>query len=167
MQPDLRHRLAEYQYLRDRLQTDFPEVDEETLRDTLEGLSSLPEALAAVLRSYLDDLALAAALGVRIGDMQERLSRIELRADKKRELVTGVMERADIKKLAEPDFTASLRTVPPSVVVVDEGQIPIDYWKPQSPKLDRQGISAALKSGAAVPGATLSNPQMILSVRTK
>jgi hypothetical protein len=159
--------LAEHRYLRDRLEAEFPEVDEDALRDTLEGLSSLPEALAAVLRSYLDDLTLAAALGMRIGDMQERLSRIELRADKKRELVTSVMERADIKKLAEPDFTASLRMVPPSVVVTDEGQIPIDYWKPQPPKLDRHGISAALKSGALIPGATLSNAEMTISVRTK
>ena len=167
MDPRLRQEFSEYQYLRERLIADFPGTDEVTLRDTLEGLSSLPEALAAVLRSYLDDLTLAAALGMRIGDMEERLSRIELRADKKRELVTSVMERADIKKLADPDFTASLRTVPPSVVVTDEGQIPIDYWKPQPPKLDRQGLSVALKSGAAVPGATLGNAQMTLSVRTK
>jgi hypothetical protein len=124
MSPDLHHSFAEHQYLHDRLQADFPEADEDTLRDTLEGLSSLPEALAAVLRSYLDDLTLAAALGMRIDDMQERLSRIEHRADKKRELVTSVMERADLKKVAEPDFTASLRPSPPAVVVTDEGQIP-------------------------------------------
>jgi hypothetical protein len=167
MTPVLNQQLAEHQYLRDRLRSEFPEADEETLQDTLEGLSSLPEALAAVVRSYLDDLSLAAALGMRIEDMQERLSRIEHRADKKRELVTSVMERADIKKLAEPDFTASLRSVPPSVVVIDEGQIPIDYWKPQSPKLDRQALSGALKSGATVPGAALSNTHMTLSVRTK
>jgi hypothetical protein len=104
---------------------------------------------------------------MRIDDMQERLSRIESRAEKKRELVTSVMERADIKKLAEADFTASLRSCPPVVVVTDEGQIPESYWKPQPPKLDRQGISAALKSGAVVPGALLSNPEMVLSVRTK
>src|SRR5215468_4345468 len=120
MTPTPLRNLAEYQYLRDRLRAEFPEADEETVRDTLEGLSSLPEALAAVVRSYLSDLDLAAALGLRISDMQERLARFEQRADKKRELVTSAMERADIKKLAEPDFTASLRTVPPSVVVIDE-----------------------------------------------
>jgi len=119
------------------------------------------------VRSYLDDLDLAAALGMRISDMQERLSRFEQRADKKREVVTSVMERANIKKLAEPDFTVSLRAVPPSVVVVDEAQIPQDYWKPQPPRLDRQGISAALKGGSAIPGAALSNPEMTISVRTK
>jgi hypothetical protein len=165
--PNPFHNLIEHQYLRDRLQVEFPEADEDTLCDTLEGLSSLPEALAAVLRSYLDDLVLAAALGMRIDEMQERLSRIEHRADKKRELVTTVMERADIKKLAEPDYTASLRPSPPAVVVTDEGQIPEAYWKPQPPKIDRQGISTALKAGGTVPGAVLSNPEMVLSVRTR
>lgn len=165
--PNLSHYVAKHQYLRDRLNAEFPDADEKTLRDTLEGLSSLPEALAAVVRSYLDDLSLTAALGMRIEDMRERLSRIEQRADKKRELVTSVMERADIRKLSEPDFTASLRPSPPEVVVTDEGQIPQSYWKPQPPKLDRQGISLALKAGATVPGALFSNTEMVLSVRTK
>jgi hypothetical protein len=163
----LLHDLACHEFLRKHLKSDFPDADEDTLRDTLEGLSSLPEALAVVLRSYLDDLTLAAALGMRIDAMQERLGRIDHRADKKRELVSTVMERADIKKLAEPDFTASLRSSPPAVVVIDEAQIPQAYWKPQSPQLDRQGISTALKSGATVPGALLSNPEMVLYVRTK
>ena len=167
MTANLPHSLGEYQYLRERLQAEFPEADEDTLRDTLEGLSSLPEALASVVRSYLDDLDLAAALGMRISDMHARLSRFEQRADKKREVVTSVMERANLKKLAQPDFTVSLRAVPPSVVVIDEAQIPQDYWKPQAPRLDRQGISAALKGGSAIPGAALSNPQMTISVRTK
>ncbi len=167
MTSNLLYGLAEYQYLRERLQAEFPEADDNTLQDTLEGLSSLPEALAAVVRSYLDDIDLAAALGMRIGDMEERLSRFEQRADKKRELITSVMERANIKKLAESDFTVSLRAVPPSVVVIDEAEIPQDYWKPQPPRLDRQGISAALKGGSAIPGAALSNPEMTISVRTK
>jgi len=167
MTPNVLYGLAEYQYLRERLQAEFPEADDNTLQDTLEGLSSLPEALAAVVRSYIDDLDLAAALSMRISDMQERLTRFEQRADKKRELVTSVMERANIKKLAEPDFTVSLRAVPPSVVVIYEGQIPQEYWKPQLPRLDRQGISIALKGGSVIPGAALSNPEMTISVRTK
>ena len=167
MKPQLLNSLTEYHYLRERLQADFPEADEETLRDTLEGLSTLPEALAAVLRSYLDDLALAAALGIRLGDMQERLSRIERRADQKRGLVTTVMERAGIKRLAESDFTASLRAVRPSLVILDEKEIPASYWKPQPPKLDRQELALALRSGAAIAGAILGHTQMTLSVRTK
>ena len=161
------HHLAEYEYLREQLRAEYQEADEETLQDTLEGLSSLPEALAAFVRSYLNDLALVAALGIRIAQMQERMHRIEYRADKKRMTVSSVMERADIKKLAEPDFTASLRAVPPSLLVNDEAQIPEGFWKPQPPKLDKRAVIAALTSGQPVPGALMGNGGTTLTVRVK
>ena len=168
MQPDLVRSLAEHAYLREHLLAEYREaIDDETLRDTLEGISSLPEALAAVVRSYLDDLMTAAALGMRIGDMQERLSRIEARVEKKRVTITQVMEKADIRKLEQPDFTASLRAVPPGLVVGDETQIPGDYWKPQPAKLDRRGLLAALNGGTSVPGVSLGNGGTTLSVRTR
>jgi hypothetical protein len=167
MNPQLHHSLAEHEYLRQRLKAEFPDADEDTLRDTLEGLSNLPEMLACALRSYLDDIALTAALGTRINDMQERITRFEKRAEKKRALITSVMERADLKKLAEPDFTVSVRMTPPSLTVTDETEIPQDFWKPQPPKLDRQGLTAALRRGQSVPGAVLGNGQATISVRTR
>jgi len=167
MQMPLLQNLAEYQYLREQLEAAYPEADEQALRDTLEGLSTLPELLAAVIRSYLDDLSLAAALGMRLGDMQARLSRFEARAEKKRALVTQVMERADLKKLQEPDFTVSLRAVPPGLVVSNEAEIPGDYWKAQPAKLDKRGLLAALQMGQAVPGAGLGNGGTTISVRSR
>ncbi|MDB5408376.1 MAG: hypothetical protein JWL84_3288 [Rhodospirillales bacterium] len=167
MSQGLQHSLAEHEYLRHRLRAEFPEADEETLRDTLEGVSSLPEMLACALRSYLEDIALIAALGIRIDEMQERITRFEQRAEKKRAVITSVMERADLKKLTEPDFTVSLRATPPALVVTNETDIPHDFWKPQPPKLDRQGLTAALRRGERVPGATLSNGQSTISVRTR
>ena len=159
--------LAEHTFLREHLLAEYREaIDEETLRDTLEGISSLPEALAAVVRSYLDDLVTAAALGMRIGDMQAHLSRIEARVEKKPETITAVMEKADLKKLEQPDFTASLRAVAPGLVVGDEGLIPAAYWKPQPAKLDKRGLLAALNGGASVP-VYLGNGGTTLSVRTK
>ena len=60
-----------------------------------------------------------------------------------------------IKKLAEADFTVSLRSSSAPLVVTEEESIPEPFWKPQSPKLDRQGLIAALKSGRQVSGAVL------------
>ncbi len=99
--------------------------------------------------------------------MQDRLSRISKRAEKKRELVTSVMEQADLKKLAEAEFTVSLRSSSAPLVVTEEESIPEPFWKPQSPRLDRQGLIAALKSGALVSGAVLGNPRMTIAIRTK
>jgi len=77
------------------------------------------------------------------------------------------MERADIKKINEPDFTASLRQVAPGLVVLDERAIPEPFWKPQPPKLDRSALIAALKSGEMVPGASLGNGGITIAVRTR
>ncbi len=159
--------LTHQQYIRERLVEDFPDADEECLRDTLEGLTNLTDMLAEVLRSALEDQAFVTALRSRIGDMQTRLARIEDRARKKRDLVCSVMERADVRKLTEPDLTVSLRPSRAPLVLTDEEAIPAGYWKAQAPKLDRQGLIAALSAGRDVPGAILGNPPMTISVRTK
>ena len=87
----------------------MPDLDEETLRDTVEGLSDLPALLATVVRSQIEDEAWANALRARLDDMHERLTRIELRVEKKRAFVAKAMTQADLRKLVEPEFTASLR----------------------------------------------------------
>ncbi len=163
----LSRELTHHQYLRERLEADFPDADEECLHDTLEGLTTLTDMLAEVLRSCLEDQSLASALRARMADMQERLSRFEERARKKRELVTSVMEQADLKKLVEPDFTVSLRPSRPPLTIIDEGAIPGDFWRLQPAKLDRQGLISALSGGRDIPGAVLGNPPMTISVRTK
>jgi hypothetical protein len=159
--------LSEYEYLHQRLKAELPDADEDIVRNTLEGLSSLPEMLAYTLRSYLEDLALAAALGIRISDMQERVARIEQRAERKRALVSSVMERAELKNLTEPDFTVSLRPTQHSLIITDKKKIPPAFWQPQSPKLDRQALTAALRGGQSVPGAVLGNGQSTISMRTR
>jgi hypothetical protein len=77
------------------------------------------------------------------------------------------MTEAELAKITEADFTVSVRTGAPTLNVIAEDLIPAAYWKPQPPKLDKQGILAALKGGAEVEGARLEPPQIQLSVRTK
>jgi hypothetical protein len=156
-----------YSFLRDRLIAEIPDIDQETLADTLEGISDLPELLTEILRSALNDEALVVGLASRVDDMKERLARFETRAKRKRDLVRRAMAEADIQKLTVPDFTASLKQSAPSLDVLAEDQIPPAYWKPQPSKLDKQGLLAALKSGTVIEGAALAAPQLQLSVRTK
>ena len=130
--------LTKYQLFKERLLVDFPSVDEETLADTLEGITDLHEMIAAVIRSALVDEALRAGLRFRLDDMRERLSRLELRASKKRQLALEAMTEVGLSKLEQPDFTASARAGTPALVVIAEESIPGAYWLPQPPKLDRQ-----------------------------
>ena len=77
------------------------------------------------------------------------------------------MNEVGLKKLEQPDFTASTRLGSPALVVTSEQVIPEAYWVPQSPRLDRQGLTADLKRGKDIPGACLGNANPILVVRTK
>ena len=140
-------------------------INKEKLGNTLEGMTSLHEKIAAVVRSQQHDSDISKALKERIGEMRERLKRFESRIVKKRELVTYVMECADISKLSEPDFSASLRIVPPSLHVIDENVIPDNFWNPQPPKLDRLALLAQLKANQSIPGVSLNNcAQIVLFV---
>ena len=46
--------LAKHKILRERLLAEIPEIDEETLANTLEGITDLRETLAEVIRSARD-----------------------------------------------------------------------------------------------------------------
>ena len=164
---ELRGELGIYLSLRNRILAELPNIDQETLADTLEGITDLREMLAAIIRSAIDDEALAAGLSTRLSDMKARIERFETNAKRKRELALRAMNEAAIPKLLVADFTASLRNGSPTLEVVEETKIPAAYWKPQAPKLDRQGLLAALKAGTSIEGAVLEPPRLQLSVRTK
>ena len=167
MNTPLMQELQLHEYLREQLIDEYADIDEETLSDTLEGMTSLHEKLAAVIRSQQHDSDISKALKERIIVMRDRLKRFEQKVEKKRDLVTYVMECADIRKLKEPDFSASLRLVPPSLHVIDETVVPEEFWTPQPPKLDRQALLAQLKANHCVPGVSLNNGAQTVSIRTK
>jgi len=165
--PPLSFEAAKYLQLREQIVRAYPDVDDETLSDTLEGITDLHEMIAAVIRSALVDEALHLGLRSRIDDMKERLSRLELRASKKRQIALEAMSEVGLSKLEQPDFTASARAGSPALVVIAEETIPEAYWLPQPPKLDRQAILGELKRGIEIPGAQMGNLKPVLSVRTK
>jgi hypothetical protein len=156
-----------YRAIRERIKTQDPELDEQTLTDTVEGLTDVHEILAAIVRAALADEALATGLKSRIAEMQERLERLQERAAKRRQIVKDTMVELDLKKLTAPDFSVSVRPGMPALLVIDEAAVPSIYWEPREPRLDRQGLLAELKQGAEITGVTLSNPEPVLSVRTK
>ena len=167
MAPQLKFEATKYIQLKERILSSWPQLDEETLADTLEGITDLHEMIGAVIRSALVDEALRSGLRTRLEEMRERMARLEERGAKKRQLALEAMCEVGLKKLEQPDFTASARSGSPGVVIVSEETIPTDFWLPQPPKLDRQALLGSLKRGQAVPGAELSNPKPCLSVRTK
>ena len=156
-----------YRSVRDRIQSEDPQIDEQTLADTVEGLTDLHEIVAAIIRSALADEALSTGLKTRVAEMQDRLERLQDRASKRRQIAKDVMIELDLKKITAPDFTVSIRPGTPALMVLDEAAVPSIFWQPSAPKLNRQGLLSELKEGAEITGVTLSNPEPVLSVRTR
>jgi Siphovirus Gp157 len=156
-----------YLTIRDRIRAQDPQIDEQTLADTVEGLTDVHEILQVVIRSALADEALVSGLKCRISDMQGRLERLQDRAAKRRQIARDVMVELDLKKLNAPDFAASIREGTPSLMVLNENEVPSIYWQPSQPRLKRQELANELKQGEEIPGVALSNPEPVLSVRTR
>ena len=163
----LRTEVQVYNLLRSKLVDVYPDLDDETIRDTLEGVTTLHELIAQLIRSALFDETLQTALRTRIEEMRARLARLAERGLKKRQLALEAMNEAGLKKLEQPDFTASARLGAPLLVVTSEKDIPESYWIPQPPRLDRQTLTSDLRRGDQVAGACLGNAAPILVVRTK
>ena len=166
---DPRHSLLveEYRRQREGLLAAFPELSEDidTLADTLEGITDAPDVIAGFIRSALDDESMAEAIGIRMKDMGERKQRFDHRAEKRREAALAIMQALDMRKLELADFTASIRNVPPKVVIEDENKLPDSLCKMvRSP--DKSAIKAALELGD-VPGAIMGNGGTTISVRVR
>jgi hypothetical protein len=159
--------VSTYRAIRDRIRTQDPQIDEQTLADTVEGLTDLHEIVAAIIRSSLTDEALAEGLKRRVSDMQGRLERLQDRASKRRQIAKDVMLELDIKKITAPDFSVSVRPGLPALQVLDEAAVPSIYWQPSAPRLKRQELLSELKTGVEIGGVALSNPEPVLSVRVK
>src|SRR5262245_56788670 len=106
-----------YSTIRDRILAEYPQIDEQTLADTFEGLTDLHEIIAAIVRAALADEALATGLKGRIAEMQDRLERLEDCSAKRRQIAKDVMVKLDLKKITAPDFTISIRPGTPALLV--------------------------------------------------
>ena len=166
--PDaIRSAVTTYNWLKQQLLATHEEIDSQTLYDTLEGCSSLPDLLAAAIQAQLDDQALCEALRQRLADLKGRLDRLETRIQATRMLVAEAMDEAGVRKIMEADFTLSLRTGAPPLQIIDEDAIPDRYWTPQPPRLERGELKRALADGKDIPGAVLGEGVPSITVRVR
>lgn len=131
----------------------------------VEGETKVPEIAGAVVASMDEDQILIDGLKSMLDELGKRKSRIEARQDNKRGLLEITMMRADITKLETPAATLSLRAVPIALGEVDEALIPSDYFETPPPKLSRKKLLDALKAGAVIEGAKLTNGGQTLAIR--
>lgn len=164
---DLAPALRDHNTLRKQLLDAFPELtdDEQTLADTLEGESRLPEQILAVIRHALEREAHAEGIDLLIGKLTERKTRLKEGARRLRSMCLNVMLDANLTKIPAPDVTLSIGKGRAAVVITDEAAIP-DIFCRFKREPDKTAIGDVLKTGNPVEGASLSNSSPILTVRT-
>jgi hypothetical protein len=166
MQQNLHLEIDKHKRLRDELLQRWPALaeDEAALDDTLEGASSLPEAIAAVLRSGREDQAVAKALGEQVERMEARKRRLVDRAERKKQLALWALQESGERRVNAPDFIAYLGMSRAKVIITDEDELPPDCVRTKT-EPDRKFIGDLLRAGKDVPGASLGNPQPTITVK--
>lgn len=138
------------------------ELDEDTLRDTLESLGGELEAkaqgVAHVIRTMEAD---AEAIKGWAKSATERAKAAEARAEWLKNYLSAALQHAGIQKINGPGVSVSFRKST-SVDVFDPAQLPSQFWnkpEPPPPAPAKVLIGDALKRGEDVPGAKLLTKQ--------
>lgn len=138
--------------------------DEEMHITAIEGETGLIDAISGAVDRIFELEGHEEALASQIKRLSERKSRFEDQRSRIKAAVHVAMGHAELRKLELPQATLSVRGVSPKVEITDEAAVPVKFWKPQDPKLDKKAVLDALKAKEEVPGATLSNGGETLSI---
>lgn len=141
--------------------------DPRLILDMIEGETDLAEACVAVLEECNEDEILIEGLKAKLAELQTRKGRMEKSVETRRNIILMAMEKAGLGTIKSPLGTMSATATPPKTTVSDEALIPARFWKPSDPKLDRSALGEALKAGETIPGASLSNGGVTLTIRVK
>lgn len=143
--------------------------DAELVADMIEGETGLSEALESALSEIDEGDILIIGLKAKEQAFETRRRAIEARNDRIRALIEQAMLATDQPTMRLTTATLSLRKIAPALVVTNEADIPARFWIEQerpAPKLDKKALADAVKAGE-IPGATLDNGGVTLSVRRK
>lgn len=132
------------------------DLDEDTLRDTLDSIEETfedkAENIAKLIRTVeAEEKAFEAE--------EKRFNAMKKTAANKKQFLKQYLED-NMRLIGKTKFKAgvfnfSIQNNPPSVEVFDEALLPERFLIEQPPKIDRAGIKELLKVGEEVPGAEL------------
>lgn len=159
---ELSHELQEVQAL-----ALDPDVPEEAMRDTLDGIEGMfNDKAVRIVHVIANSDTDVDAISAEIKRLSERKRSIELAQDRLREYLRFNMEATGISKISSPLFTITLAAGRDMVEIYDEAALPDEFVRVKtvvSP--EKADILKALKSGIEVPGATITKSKS--SVRIK
>ena len=152
----------------DALLIEYPELaEDEILRaDMIEGSTDFPAVIGRLLDAERNASAMSDAIKGRRDALAERAQRYDRHSDGLRAAMLKMMQAGDLKKMALPEATISVRAGSPRVIITDETMVPEDLCR-VTVAPDKRLIKERIDAGESVPGAVLSNSEPSLAIRTK
>lgn len=156
----------DYLYLQNLMEN--PEVDEQTIRDTMEGIEGeleiKAEAYAKVILNIESDISVIKSEEKRLADRRKTL---ENNIKRMKEALQYVMEMTGKTKFKTELFSFNVQNNPASVVMDEQyiENIPEEYLIPQEPKIDRNKIKDAIKAGKDLGGIAHLEQTQSLRIR--
>ena len=144
-----------------------PEVPEQALRDTLDGIDGMFNDKAInivhVITNSSSDIA---ALDAEIARLTERKKHVQNAQNRLREYLRFNMEATGITRISSPLFTITLAKGRDIAIVDNESALPDDYVRVKTTiSPDKVAILNALKEGVDVPGAHMEKSQSSIRIK--
>ena len=145
-----------------------PDIDEQALKDTMEGIEGAleikAEGYAKIIRMLEGDAAACDAESKRLRNKKQA---IERNIDRMKKALQYAMEVTGKTKFKTALFSFGIQKNPASVVI-DEGyieNIPDRFLIPQDPQIDKKAIKEALKAGEDLEGIAHLSETYSLRIR--
>ena len=139
-----------------------PDVDEDLINDTLEGIDGELEAkadgYARVMRQMDAD---AKAIKAEEERLANRRKSLENRSAALKSRLQQMMELTGKTKFKTALYSFNIAKNPASVVIDDESKIPAEYWIAQDPKLNKSALKEMLSTGEICEYAHLEQGQSL------
>jgi SMC interacting uncharacterized protein involved in chromosome segregation len=155
-------------FLRIQDMMEDPELDPQTLADTLEAIEGeleiKAENYAKVMKNLEGDIV---AIKAEIDRLTSKKKAIENNIKNKKATLQSVMEVTGKTKFKTDLFSFGIQKNAPSVVidVEDVRDIPEDYLKFKEPEVDKTAIKAAINDGVDLTGIAHLETKYSLRIR--
>lgn len=142
--------------------------DADAAYTVVDGETSLFDVMDAILTRLAEIDAHCEGIDLAVAKLAARKNRLAAQAERLKSALMLAMDTIDVKKLERPAATLSIAKVPDKVLITAEEQLPSAFLVERTEiKPDKKAILAALKEGAAVPGAILSNGGVSLRIMSR
>nr|DAS52461.1 MAG TPA: resistance protein [Caudoviricetes sp.] len=139
-----------------------PDVDPEAIRDTMEAIEAdfedKADGYAKVIRMLEAD---EDGLEAEIKRLQARKSAVNGNKGRIKDALEKAMRQTGKTKFKTLLFSFGIQKNPPSVAILKEDSVPIDYLVVPDPQPDKKRILAELKAGAKFEWAELRQTEAL------